>query len=413
MTAGQVVVGPAARRITDGAVLVDGETIVAVGPRAEVQAQASPDAVSLDRPDGTLLPGLINAHVHLVFEPGHRAAADIVTALRATSDVDLVLAMAGRARRLLDGGVTTARDLGDRGGLSVHVRDAIASGSVAGPRLLVATAPLTKPGGHCWFLGGEVDVNGGLDKNGDANGADRLRAAVRATAAAGADVVKVMASGGQITEGGADMWERQFDAEELRVVVEEATGLGLPVAVHAHGSDSIADAVAAGVTTIEHCTWMSGPRASDFRPEVADAMAAAGIVACPASSGNWRPLAERVGRERVSALFGRLRTLADHGVGIVLGNDAGLNPFDGFGSVLRNWSDWGFTVAEVIDMATGRAADVLGLGDVTGRLRAGLAADLLVVHGDPFTDADALTRIDVVVARGRVHTPDRWPSLIE
>jgi imidazolonepropionase-like amidohydrolase len=147
MTAGQVVVGPAAQRITDGAVLVDGGSIVAVGPRAEVTAQASPDAVRLDRPDGTLLPGLVNAHVHLVFEPGHRAAADIVTALREASDADLVLAMAGRARRLLDGGVTTARDLGDRGGLSVRVRDAIAAGSVAGPRLLVATAPLTNRAG--------------------------------------------------------------------------------------------------------------------------------------------------------------------------------------------------------------------------------------------------------------------------
>jgi imidazolonepropionase-like amidohydrolase len=394
ITAGQVVVGPAADRITDGAVLVDGETIVAVGPRDQVAAQASPDATRVDRPHGTLLPGLVNAHVHLVFRPGHREAADIVTELREMSDVDLAAAMAARARQLLDGGVTTARDLGDRGGISVRVRDAIAAGSVPGPRLLVATAPLTKPGGHCWFLGGEVD-----------GGAEGLRSAVRAAASAGADVVKVMASGGQITEGGAEMWERQFDVAELRIVVEEATLAGLPVAVHAHGTDSIADAVAAGVTTIEHCTWMSGAGESDFRPEVADAMASAGVVACPASSGNWRPLAERIGRERVTALFGRLRTLADHGVTIILGNDAGLNPFDDFGAVLRNWSDWGFSVEEVVDMATGTAADVLGVGDVTGRLRAGLAADLLLVDGDPFTDADALLRVDTVVARGRVHTP--------
>jgi imidazolonepropionase-like amidohydrolase len=396
ITAGQVVVGPASDRITDGAVLVDGGTITAVGPREEVTARAAPDATRLDRPHGTLLPGLINAHVHLVFEPGHRKAEDILAALREATDVDLALAMAGRARQLLDGGVTTARDLGDRGGLAVRVRDSIASGAIAGPRLLVATAPLTKPGGHCWFLGGEVD-----------GGADELRAAVRAVAAAGADVVKVMASGGQITPGGADMWERQFDADELRIVVAEAALVGLPVAVHAHGTDSIADAVAAGVTTIEHCTWMAGQGVSDFRPEVADAMAEAGVVACPASSGNWRPLAERVGRERVTELFGRLRKLADHGVGIILGNDAGLTPFDDFGSVLRNWSDWGFTVEEVVDMATGRAADVLGLGDVTGRLRPGLAADLLLVEGDPFTDADALLRVDRVVARGRVHTPVR------
>lgn len=151
--------------------------------------------------------------------------------------------MIDHLQRLPDGGVTTARDLGDRGGLGVDVRDGLETGVIGGPRLLVAGAPLTPPGGHCWLLGGEVDPSPAP-----------LRAAVRARAAQRVDVVKVMASGGQSTAGGAAMWEPQFDRDSLRVIVDEATRRGLPVAAHAHGADSIADAVAAGVTTVEHCS---------------------------------------------------------------------------------------------------------------------------------------------------------------
>lgn len=384
ITAGRVLLGPAGEALSDAAVVVDDGVISAVGPRTEVPV--APGAVRVERPEATILPGLINPHVHLAFEPG----TDHGERLRAVGDGELVLSMARHARELLDGGVTTARDLGGRGSLSLGVRDAIAAGDLAGPRLLAAGAPMTVPGGHCWFLGGEVEPG-------------ELGARVRELAADGVDVVKVMASGGQITEGGAAMWEPQFGAAELAVIVDEAHRAGLPVAVHAHGTDSIADAVAAGADTIEHCTWMAGPGASEFRTDVAGRMAAAGIVASAGSTGNGRMLAGRVPDERINELFGRMRRMADLGVRVILGSDAGLTPFTGYGTVLRNWSDWGFTPAEIIEMSTTGAATALGLDGVTGRLAPGLSADLIVVDGDPLTDLTALTRIATVIAAGRLH----------
>lgn len=384
LSAGRVVTGPRGAVIDDGAVLVDGPLIAAVGPRAELQA-AAPDVLHVDRPEGSLLPGLIDAHVHLAFLPGEGLAPSV----DGVDDDTLRERMAGHLQRLVAGGVTTARDLGDRDGLTVPLRDAVAAGEVAGPRMLVAGAPLTLPGGHCWFLGGEVEPY-----------PDALRAAVRARAAQGVDVVKVMASGGQSTAGGAAMWEPQFDEAALRVIVEEAARHRLPVAAHAHGADSITDAVAAGVATVEHCTWMSGPGRSDFRAEVADAMAVTGTVACTGSSGRSERFAEKVGWERVRELFGRMRRMADHGVEIMVGTDAGLNPFDEFGLTVARWSAWGFDPTTMIEMVTTGAARHLGLADVTGRLAPGLAADILLVRGDPTADLAALADIERVLVRG-------------
>lgn len=388
--AAQVLVGPVGERIGQGAVLIDGETIVAVGQCDEVTAAAASSAVTLVWPDATILPGLINAHVHLAFN----GRPDRLEALmEETDEARLALAMAGRARQLLDCGITTARDLGDRNGLAVRVRDAIAEGQVAGPRILAATAPLTPPGGHCWFLGGQVD------------GPDQIRQQIHRNAAAGADVIKVMVSGGSITPGGAEMWESQFSTEDLRVAVQEAHQLGLPVAAHAHGTSSIRSAVDASVDTIEHCTWLTGP--GIFEPcehTVAD-IVAAGIAVCPANSGNWRPIAKRFGVERAQQLLGRVRWLADRGVRLITGTDAGLSPFDNFPEVLQGFQRWDFTPDQIIDMATVQTAAALGLSATAGRLAPGLSADLLVVPGDPLADLGALRHPELVIARGRPHKP--------
>lgn len=390
VSAAQVLTGPAGARIADGAVLVDGTGIVAVGSASEVRTRAEPGTSEAAYPGGTILPGLINCHVHLAFAPG----PDLVATVRAADDSQLLLAMAGRAQQLLNCGVTTARDLGDRGGLALRVRDAIAHGALAGPRILAATAPLTPPGGHCWFLGGEVE------------GESQIRARVRSSAEAGADVIKVMVSGGSLTPGGAAMWESQFGVAEVGAVVDEARRLGLRVAAHAHGTDSIRTAVAAGVDTIEHCTWLTGPGQFEPCEETAAQLAAAGVAVCPANSGDWQRLAGAIGEDRARQLVGRIRWMADRGVRLVAGTDAGLTPFDDFPASLLRYQEWGFSAAEIIEIATAGAASALGLAE-TGRVAAGLSADLLVVHGDPLADLRALQRPELVLARGRAHIPDR------
>ena len=386
VSASQVLTGPAGQRVDGGAVLVEGESIVAVGLLDEVRAAAGADTMELAFPSATILPGLINAHVHLAFNVG----PDRLENLIAPADpARLALAMAGRAQQLLHCGVTTVRDLGDRGGLTVELREAINAGDLAGPRILAATAPLTPPGGHCWFLGGEVD------------GPDQIREQIQRNAAAGADVIKVMVSGGSMTPGGAAMWQPQFHTDQLRTVVDEARRLGLPVAAHAHGTSSIRTCVDAGVDTIEHCTWLTGPGVFEPDEQTVVDLVTAGIAVCPANSNNWRPFANKYGAQRAQQIIGRVRWMADRGVRLITGTDAGMAPFDTFPAALRALEDWGFTREQILEMATVTTADALGLATTAGTLHAGYSADLLVVDGDPLADLAALQRPTLVVARGR------------
>lgn len=390
LSADQVLAGPAGERIQGGAVLVQGDSIVAVGGRQELRAVAGADVVERAFPGATILPGLINAHVHLAFSAGPDRLAHLMGPLE---EERLVLAMAGRAQQLLNSGVTTVRDLGDRGGLAVRLRQAINTGELIGPRILAATAPLTPPGGHCWFLGGEVA------------GAAQIRQQVQRNADAGADVIKVMVSGGNMTPGGAHMWEQQFSTEELRTAVAQAHRLGLPVAAHAHGTSSIRACVEAGVDTIEHCTWLIGPGIVGRDEQIAADIAAAGIAVCTANSNDWRPFAPTFGAERARQIIGRVRWMADRGVRLITGTDAGMTAFENFPAALHALQEWGFTPDRILQMATLTTAEAIGLGTTTGRVHAGYSADLLIVRGDPLTDLAALQQPILVMARGRAHLP--------
>jgi imidazolonepropionase-like amidohydrolase len=373
-------------------VLVEDGRIVAVGSQAEVAPAATPEAIRRRLPVGTtLLPGLIDTHVHLAFHGGPEPAA---TLQAQTDDVRLTLQMVDRAQTLLSHGVTTARDLGDRSKLAVRLRDSITAGEVAGPRLLTASSPLTAKQGHCWFFGGEVE--------GEAD----IRARIRDHATHGVDAIKIMASGGESTpDSRFRMWESQFSEKELLAAVEESHEHGLPIAAHAHGAQSIADAVAAGVDSIEHGTWLvMGPEGPDWAPrdDVADQMASQGTVLCHASANDWRNLARVMGEEWAKRLVGRTAWYDSRGVQVVPGTDAGVNTFDDTVSSLVRFGDYGFPPARVLEIGTVNAAAALRLSEVTGALKVGLSADLLAVDGDPLEDLTALTRPRLVMARGQI-----------
>ncbi|MGP3684539.1 amidohydrolase family protein [Streptomyces sp. IBSNAI002] len=386
ITAGRILSGDT--DVTDGAVLVQDGIITAVGPRAEVEAKADGGEPRQDFPDSTLLPGLIDAHVHLVFDAG----ADPVATMQEASDEDLLEGMRKRADQLLATGVTTARDLGDRGGLALRLAQEIAAGTATGPRIIGAGAPVTPPGGHCWFLGGEVST------------ADEARALVRHNVAAGAKVVKVMAGGGGLTKGGAPSWKSQFGAEELAVVVEEAHQAGLKVAAHAHGTDAITDAVAAGVDTIEHCTWMTED-GFDLREDVLAQIIEKGIYVCPAVSPHWRMLPRFFGEEKAATMFGLVQRMAESGARLIAGTDAGVQRagFDGIVGALGFYEHLGVSRDRILAMATTEAAAALGVDDQTGRIAPGYSADLLLVDGNPLEDLSALNAVRAVFTNGRQH----------
>lgn len=386
VTAARVLVGPVGEVIHDGAVLVEDRTIRAVGPRSVVHRRAPADVVRHDHPHGTALPGLVDAHVHLVLDAGDAP----VDTLRSTCDDGVYTGMLGRAQQSLRAGVTTVRDLGDRSHLAIRLRDAVARDETTGPRVLTSGPPLTVPKGHCWFLGGEVD------------GERQIRARIRDTAHRGADVIKVMASGGSITPESPAMWESQFDAAQLRVIVDEATHHGLPVAAHAHGTAAIRNAISAGVSTVEHCTWM-GPQHNLQRPDdAAAALAQRGMAACVATSHHWREVVAN-DPERARQRFGRLPWMDGHGITLIPGTDAGLSgsAFDALPDALGVYEHVGFTPQRILEMATTGSAAALGLGARTGRLTPGHDADLLVVQGDPTADLSALHQPRLVLARGQ------------
>nr|WSZ13597.1 amidohydrolase family protein [Streptomyces canus] len=388
ITAERVITGPADKLIVDGAVLVESGVIAAVGTAAELDASIDAGVPRLRCPGATVMPGMIDCHVHLAFDAG----PDPIRAVVDAEPGKLATAMADRSAQMLAAGVTTVRDLGDRDALTVALRASIESGTTAGPRIVAATAPLTSRGGHCGFLGGEVTSD------------DDIRTQIARNSAAGADLIKVMASGGALTPSGPRMWEPQFTLSQLRLIVDEAARYGLGVAAHAHGTETIAHCVTAGVRTLEHCSWRT-PEGIVYDPEVTRRIVDNDIAVCRCVSGDWQLFLEQMGPERAEAMIKVIREMREAGVRFIAGTDAGVPGarFGDYVGMLEFFAWLGFGHAEILDMATVNAAHALGLTD-TGVLAAGMRADVIVIDGNPLTELDALRRIQHGFAAGRCFT---------
>jgi imidazolonepropionase-like amidohydrolase len=372
--------------VADGAVVIGDRTVDWAGPAEALPAECAA-LPRTDYPGSTILPGLIDSHVHLGFDGGPDPAAR----MRSETDEQQLVLMLHSARELLGVGVTTARDLGARAYLDVVVRDAIAAGLARGPRMIVAARPITVTGGHCWFMGGEADSE------------DDLRRMVRTHHKRGADLVKVMSTGGFMTTGSAP-WYAQFTVAQLAVIVEEAARVDKPVAAHVHGIEGIRRAVEAGVTTLEHCSFVTETNERRFDEPLAARIAERQIFVCPTINVNAPYVAKLTGinvGEHVKAMH-------EMGVRIIAGTDAGVDntPHHQYIGGLEYLVSLGFRPGEVLAMATTEAAAALGVGAITGRLAPGYDADLIVVDGDPRADITVLGKLRRVIARGRDYLPD-------
>ena len=382
------------RHLPGGALVVlDGARIAAVQPAGT----RPPDGCDvLDAPNGIVLPGLVDTHVHLCAD-GTNGTLD---RMGEPSEDRLHEVIAESLRRHLAAGVTTVRDLGDRRFAVLDWR-AASHPDGAYPRVIAAGPPITSVGGHCANMGGE------------AVGAAQLRDAVRERVERGADLVKVMASGGFATPG-TQVMLCQFTLDELVEVVAAAHAAGLPVTAHAHGRPAVLMAMAAGVDGIEHCSFLTdkGPAQTDGD---LDRLAGAGTVVCPTLGFRGTPPAPPAGAALLAKLgmtfeqvtmMNKRRVAAMHaaGVRIVSGSDGGINAAKPHGLLplsIAALVDGGVETVAALASATSLAAEACGLGDTAGRLRAGYAADILLVEGNLLDDIAALERPAAVFAAGR------------
>ena len=389
------------RTILTGALVLDGTGGPAVSGRAVVVEQGRISAVvgATEAPPGTtlrldgltLLPGLVNMHVHLCFG----GEADPAAAMLREPFAMTVINAALRARQTVAAGVTTVRDLGGRDYAELSVRDAVRRNLIPGPRVLCAGRGICMTGGHGWNLIGR-----------EADGPDDVRKAVREQLKAGADVIKIFATGGVMTAG-VEPNSAQLTLDEVRAAIEEARKAGRRTAAHAMGSDGIANCLEGGITTIEHGVFLT--------EALCQRMARDGVALVPtliaptaiAAGGVAAGIPEYAVRKSLAVADRHLegfRLALRAGVPIAAGTDAGTpcNPHGSLVPELALMVKGGMTPGAAVHAATAVAARVLGLEHETGRIAPGLAADLLAVDGNPAERVEALDEVRFVMAQGRV-----------
>jgi imidazolonepropionase-like amidohydrolase len=352
----------------------------------------SDNTETIDLEGRTLLPGLINAHVHILMDAG----PDPISSLQRTGPVAAVLQGAKTGERMLNGGITTARDLGGYEYAELALRAAFARGDFPGPRLLCAGKLITMTGGHGWPLGFETDSP------------DEVRKAARMNLKAGVDCLKLMATGGVLTPG-VEPGAHQLAEAELRAGIEEAHKAGKLTATHAQGTEGVKSAIKAGIDTIEHGIFLDA--------EAIQMMVERNLVFVPTLAAPFQIV--EAGEERGVPAFAvekSKRIMDAHrksfewafaaGVTIAAGNDGGtpFNPSEDLVTELRLMVDYGLNPLAALTAATLGSAKALGLSEETGTIQQGKWADCLILDkdADPLQDMAALSKVWMVIKQGQV-----------
>ncbi len=386
--------------LLNAVILVDSSRITAVGANLPVPSGRT----VIDLGQATVLPGFIDCHTHITAgDPG-----DYYESRFRRSPIDFAVASPTFARRTLEAGFTTVRDVGSAEFIDVALRRAIDSGLVAGPRMQVATLAIGSTGGHNDIVGFSPYIKFG-QFSGIADGVDEIRKLVRFEVKNGADVIKLIASAGVLSEeqsAGAP----QYSQEEMNAAVQEAAQWGRKVAAHAHGAEAIKRAVRAGVTSIEHGSLLDdeGIRLMKERGTylVADIYNDDYILSEYKKLRFPEKILDKerqIGRQQRE----NFRRAVRAGVKVAYGTDAGVYPHGWNGKQFAFMVRYGLTPMQAIQSATTSAADLLGWADRVGAVAPGLYADLVAVDGNPLSDITELERVKFVMKGGIVYKDSR------
>jgi imidazolonepropionase-like amidohydrolase len=387
------------RVLHDPWVVIDGERIASVTEGGTAPAGAK----VIELGDVTLLPGLIDVHVHLTSDPSTSTGNYYQDAIT-LGPMDYAVLAPMLARRTLDAGFTTVRNVGAGDYIDVALRNAIDRGQLIGPRILAATVPIGSTGGH-------ADDSTGFSPNvrfegitGVADGVEAVRARVRENVKRGADVIKFMASAGVLSNE-ASVGAPQYTQEEMDAIVDEAHRWGKKVAAHAHGAEAIKMAIRAGVDSVEHCSMIDaeGLKLAKQKGTFLDfdiynddyILTEYAKLSVPQAQIEKEKLVGRVQREN-------FRKAVQAGEKMAFATDAGVYPHGWNAKQFAKEVEWGMTSLQAIRSATTNAAELLGWSDKVGSLSPGHYADVVAVHGDPLADVTTLEHVAFVMKGGQV-----------
>ncbi|MDE0057848.1 MAG: amidohydrolase family protein [Defluviicoccus sp.] len=388
--------------LSDRFVVIEDRRIADIGPMPGFPATPAGEVVDVS--GLTVMPGMIDCHVHLSIDGDADPIAQVVGDTAAMS----VLRMARNAERTIAAGVTTVRDLGARDHVDISFRRALAEGlQIAAPRLVLSGQPVTMTGGHCWQFGRQAD------------GVDDARRAAREQIRAGADCVKLMATGGILTQGN-EIGAAQLEEAEMRAAIEEADKAGKLSAVHAHGASGIKNGIRAGVQSVEHAYFLDDEGIGMMLDCGVWLVPTAAAVDLVVKNGIESGIPPDVVEKAESAVESQRATCARalrSGVRIAMGTDAGT-PYNRHGENAQELAalvSLGMTPMDAIRATTIRGAELLGLSDRLGTVQVGKTADILVVDGDPLADISVLRRPEriamvlqdgeIVARRGEIVAP--------
>lgn len=377
------------------AIVIEGDKIVSVGPAAD--AKLAPGTATIDLPNATVLPGLIDAHTHLTADPKNLGYEGL-----GVSTPREALIGARNARVTLQAGFTTVRNVGAGGYSDVALRDAINDGDVPGPRMLVSGPPMGITGGHCDdnLLAPEFHAT----ELGVADGVDAVRRKVRENIKYGADLIKICATGGVMSKGD-DPNASQYTREEMKAIVEEAHRLGRKVAAHAHGAEGVSWASDAGVDSIEHGHLMDDSSIATLKKNGTYIVPTLYLMDWNRENLSQRNAPDYVVRkmQSVSAVGqNNLKKAFAAGLKVAFGTDAAVYPHGLNAHEFAVYVRLGMTPLQAIQTATINGADLLGWSNKIGTLEPGKWADIIALDSDPLKDVSALEQVKFVMKGGEV-----------